>query len=58
MDLYRCRRTAQVRGVGRRSIVMIEHERHTQSGKSPERRFYISSLVVEAPEMPRLKCSA
>ncbi len=33
------------------SIVMVEHERHTQSGTSVERRFYISSLATEAPEM-------
>ena len=33
------------------SIVLIEHERHTQSGVSLERRFYISSLAVEAHEM-------
>ena len=34
-----------------RSIVLIEHERHTQSGVSLERRFYISSLAAEADEM-------
>ncbi|HMB94159.1 MAG TPA: ISAs1 family transposase [Rhodothermales bacterium] len=33
------------------SIVMIEHERHTPSGISLERRFYISSLRVEAEQM-------
>lgn len=33
------------------SIVMIEHERHRPSGLSLERRFYISSLTVEAEQM-------
>jgi predicted transposase YbfD/YdcC len=36
------------------SIVMIEHERHTQSGMSREQRFYISSLEVEPHEMLRI----
>lgn len=34
-----------------RSIVMLEHERHTASGVSVERRFYISSLVIPAEQM-------
>lgn len=33
------------------SIVMLEHERHAPSGISLERRFYISSLAVEAQKM-------
>lgn len=33
------------------SIVMIEHERHTQAGVSLEQRFYISSLKAEAEQM-------
>lgn len=36
------------------SIAMIEHERHTQSSISLERRFYTSSLAIEAHEMLRL----
>ena len=36
------------------SIVMIEHERHTQSGMSLAQRFFISSLAVEPHEMLRI----
>jgi len=34
-----------------RSIVMFEHEPHTASGVSVERRFYLSSLAVTAEQM-------
>ncbi|QXD13947.1 ISAs1 family transposase [Rhodocaloribacter litoris] len=33
------------------SLVMVEHERHTQQGVSLERRFYISSLATTAEQM-------